>query len=455
MIEFKETLNDSFIEVRFKKSFCKKSIIDELELYVEYFLELSCEKISLYENGEWNQDFELNIEVALDYIINNLLETSTDDTEFNLKIDVDKPNSGTLLFYDYENFRMALNDNLKVALKEMDKISSSYEYLFLFSNNKKLSFVSSVRGNYNSENIFHRYNFDIEPKITPEHLFLWGEEISSIVPNNVFLILSTYMSLVIFSNKEKREGDYYHFLFNGVNSIVLKVNFDVDVGAIYKEVHDLFHWVFEDTGAIAKISIIRNIFTSNGLSELNQVFSEETIYAIESNHQLYQSDNVKQYFEIKNKVVDFIFNLSNKMSESYDSYYNSNKVNLIAILSYIVTLVVIRGMSKNNFDSNVDLFCYISLAFFVVVFIYTNLVQSELNKKVGFYQKQKDELYTKYKNILCEVELNLLFDSPSYEDVKCKSEEAKFHLVVYGILIFFIIIDVVIIGIRYLMSQIY
>ncbi|EGR2958351.1 hypothetical protein DMW07_24220, partial [Vibrio parahaemolyticus] len=75
--------------------------------------------------------------------------------------------------------------------------------------------------------------------------------------------------------------------------------------------------------------------------------------------------------------------------------------------------------------------------------------------KVGFYQKQKDELYTKYKNILCEVELNLLFDSPSYEDVKCKSEEAKFHLVVYGILIFFIIIDVVIIGIRYLMSQIY
>ncbi|MCV5754697.1 hypothetical protein OFN51_38455, partial [Escherichia coli] len=83
----------------------------------------------------------------------------------------------------------------------------------------------------------------------------------------------------------------------------------------------LFHWVFEDTGAIAKISIIRNIFTSNGLSELNQVFSEETIYAIESNHQLYQSDNVKQYFEIKNKVVDFIFNLSNKMSESYDSYY--------------------------------------------------------------------------------------------------------------------------------------
>ncbi|HCE5294818.1 TPA: hypothetical protein NG608_004768, partial [Vibrio parahaemolyticus] len=66
MIEFKETLNDSFIEVRFKKNFCKKSIIDELELYVEYFLELSCEKISLYENGEWNQDFELNIEVALD-----------------------------------------------------------------------------------------------------------------------------------------------------------------------------------------------------------------------------------------------------------------------------------------------------------------------------------------------------------------------------------------------------
>jgi hypothetical protein len=50
--------------------------------------------------------------------------------------------------------------------------------------------------------------------------------------------------------------------------------------------------------------------------------------------------------------------------------------------------------------------------------------------------------------MLCEVELNQLFNSPSYEDAKCKSEEAKFHFVVYGILAIFIVIDLIIIGIR-------
>ena len=53
------------------------------------------------------------------------------------------------------------------------------------------------------------------------------------------------------------------------------------------------------------------------------------------------------------------------MSDSYDAYYSSNKVNIVAILSYIVTLVIVKGMSKTSFESSFDLFCYISLGFFV------------------------------------------------------------------------------------------
>jgi hypothetical protein len=441
MIELRETLADSYLEISFKKDFNKDLIVSESASHIQYVSKISAAQISLYENGEWNQDLELNVETALDYITTNLLDLSTEDTEFSLRVEVVKPSTGSLHFYSYANFKDALSN-------EVDKMAGSYDLLSLFSHKQELTFRSAVKSNYNSENIFHRYNFDIKPQITPEHLFIWGESISSIEPNNIFNMLSTYMSLVIFSNKVKKDDNFYHFFFNGVNSIALKIDFNIDTGAILKEVHDLFHWVFEDTGAVAKISIIRNIFTTNGFTELEQAFSQETIYAIESNHQLYQEDNVKQYFEVKNKVVDFIFGLSNKMSESYDSYYNSNKVNLVAILSYIVTLVIIRGMSRSSFDSAIDLFCYISLAFFIVALIYTMLVESELTKKVSFYQIQKDELFSRYKNMLCEVELNQLFKSPSYEDAKCKSEEAKFHLVVYGILIVFIIADIIIIGIR-------
>ncbi|MBV7264146.1 hypothetical protein KCG43_19215 [Photobacterium sp. WH24] len=448
MINLSETLTDSFLKISFNKDFNKETIVSELESYIKYVSELSADRVSLYENGEWAQDFELNIESALDYITAQLLDSSTVDTEYSLRIEIDKPSSGSLYFYSYANFKDALSKNLKTALNEVDKIAGSYDYLSLFIHKKKLPLIFPAQSKYNSENIFHRYNFDIKHQVTPEHLFIWGKSIRSIEPNNIFNKLSTYMSLVIFSNKVKREDNLYLFFFNGVNSIALKVNFDIDGETISQEVHDLFHWVFEDTGAVAKISIIRNIFTTNGFTELEQAFSQETIYAIESNHQLYQEDNVKQYFEIKNKVVDFIFSLSNKMSESYDSYYNSNKVNLVAILSYIVTLIVIRGMSKNNFDSTIDLFCYISLAFFIVALIYTKLVEGELTKKVSFYQKQKDELYSRYKNMLCQVELDNLFNSPSYEDAKCKSEEAKFHYIVYGILFIFIFIDIVIIGVR-------
>jgi hypothetical protein len=448
MIELSETLTDVYLNIAFDSRSDRECLILESEQYMQYVLSVGNVQLSLYENGEWNQELEPNVKAALNFIDTNLAGPANEGTKYSLRIEIDKPSSGVLQFFSYDNFINALDDDFKNSLNEVDKLSHSHESLMLFQEGKQISFGQTVKNNYNSENIFHRYNFEINPKITPEHLFKWGESLQETNPDNVFFMLSTYMSLVIFSNKAKKEDDSYHFFFNGINSVALHVNFSSDTVNILKEVHDLFRWVFEDTGAVAKISIIRNIFTTNGFSELEQAFSQETIYAIESNHQLYQEDNVKQYFEIKNKVVDFVFGLGNKMSESYDSYYNSNKVNLVAILSYIVTLVVIRGMSKGSFDSAINLFCYISLAFFIVALIYTKLVESELAKKVEFYQKQKDELYSRYKNMLCEVELNQLFSSPSYNNVKCKSEEAKFHYVVYGILVVFILIDVIVIGIR-------
>ncbi|MFT7008835.1 MAG: hypothetical protein ACJAXJ_003378 [Colwellia sp.] len=448
MIELNETLSDIGLEISFNKYFNKAQLVNETAIYIDYVSMLEGETISLYENNEWCQDFEVSLLEALTYVEDNLLDIADDNTSYTLKVDREKPTTGKLYFYSYSNFAAALSDNLKSALHEIDRATQAYEELYVFDVAKSLSFKPVIENCYNSENIFHRYNFDIKLRITPEHLYKWGEEFEDICPSNIFFAVSTYMSLVIFSNKSKKEENVYHFFFDGLTSIALDVNFTVDTPKIQSDIHDLFRWVFEDTGAVAKISIIRNIFTTNGFTSLEQAFTKETIYAIESNHQLYQEDNVKQYFEIKNKVVDFIFGISNKMSDSYDSYYNSNKINLVAILSYIVTLLVIRGMSKSNFDSAVNLFCYLSLAFFIVAFIYTKLVQSELDKKVKYYQKQKDELYSRYKNMLCEVELTQLFSSPSYDDAKCRSEEAKFHYVVYAILTVFIIIDIVIIGIK-------
>jgi len=452
MIDYRETLTDVFLNITFPADVNRNELVTETIDYLNYVTKFADIKLSISENSDWNQDIEPNINVALTFIDEHLAEQANDDTEYAFKIEFSKPTSGNLSFYSYIHFVEALDSDLKLSLKQIDKAISSFQSLYLFTEKKEIQFHQSVKNNYNADNIFHRYNFDIKPKITPEHLFKLGQSLEDINEINVFYKLSTYMSLVIFSNKVKKENDCYSFFFNGLKSIALEIDFNSDTRKIYNETHDLFRWVFEDTGAVAKISIIRNIFTAHDLSNLDKAFSQDTISAIESNHQLYQEDNVKQYFEIKNKIVDFIFGLSNKMSDSYDAYYASNKVNLVALLSYIVTLIVIRGMSKTNFDESINLFCFVSLAFFVVALIYTYLVQSELTKKVQFYEDQKGELHSQYQNVLSNVELTKLFDSPSYKSAKCRSEEAKFHYIVSGILIVFILVDVVILGIRLSMN---
>ncbi|MBM7071588.1 hypothetical protein JQC92_05975 [Shewanella sp. 202IG2-18] len=99
MIELSETLADLYFEISFKKGFNKNNIISESEPYIQYVSLMSADQISLYENNEWYQDVELNVESALDCITANLLDSSTEDTEFSLRVEIDKPSRGSLHFY--------------------------------------------------------------------------------------------------------------------------------------------------------------------------------------------------------------------------------------------------------------------------------------------------------------------------------------------------------------------
>lgn len=447
MINFQESIYDVYLSFKFDVNRSSK-ITKKLAEYINYLKVIGKIKYAIYENDDFSEDIHTNIEDALDYITSNLSSQANSDTHYEIKMSLEKENPTKLLFYSYESFSKALDSELKSALKEVDLFSQKYETLYLYKEKVDLDLRLNTTHKYDSENIFHRYNFDIKPKITPEHLHQWGIRLDECDENNIFHSLCVYMTLIVFSNKSKYEDGIYNFFFEGPTTIALKVDFLNDTRKIKNEVHDLFNWVFEDTGSIAKISILRNIITINGFTQLEQAFSQETIYAIESNHRIYQEDNIKQYFDVKNKVVDFIFGLSNKMSDSYDHYYQSNKVNLIAIMSYIVTLLVIRGMSKATFESSLVLFSLISLAFFIVTLIYTYLVDGELKKKVSFYTKQKEELELRYRGMLCAAELSSLFDSPSFNDITHKSEEAKIHFVIIAILIALIIAIVIFLGIN-------
>ncbi|MFT6140947.1 MAG: hypothetical protein ACJAXN_002166 [Psychromonas sp.] len=454
MINFSETLSDVNLSLSFDREFKLEDLQIEFGIYVNYLYKIGDVDFSIYENGEWSHDVSSTLDDAVSYINENLLDQADESTSYLIKVSLEKKENGTLHFYSYGDLVSSLDSELKNRLKEVDVLSKKHKELCIFNTDINICFDVDISNNYDSENIFLRYNFETKPQITPEHLYKWGEALEACEKNNIFHSLCVYMTLIVFSNKSKYENEgIYHFFFDGMTSIPLKIDFNKDIQKIKNEVHDLFKWVFEDTGSVAKISIIRNIITVNGFTNIEQAFSKEAIYAIESNHCIYQEDNVKQYFEIKNKVVDFIFDLSNKMSDSYDAYYQSNKINLVAILSYLVTIIVIRGMSRENFEAAIIMFSVISLVFFIVAFIYTTLVQGELSKKVELYEKQKNELLTRYKGMLCEVELDQLFNSPSFNDVKCKSEEAKFHYIVNTILFLFIVADVIFLAVELSLSR--
>ena len=181
---------------------------------------------------------------------------------------------------------------------------------------------------------------------------------------------------------------------------------------------------------------MRNLVSLSNTKELDACFSHNLLKSLFSNYQVYMKENVKQYFEIKNKVTEFMFDLLNKSFDIYDEYKVASRNTALAVLSYFFTVVVIRAINKQNLDA---LFtpeiASISIVFILSAISYVYMAHADLIKKNKSIKTRVKELRTRYDQVLCKDEVEELFNSESLSTSLNDNSTTKYHLYVVGVLV--------------------
>ena len=233
----------------------------------------------------------------------------------------------------------------------------------------------------------------------------------------------TLLSLAYISSSSDLEDNKLVGVINGQRSLSYEVTLDSlkDNNIIYR----IYSWIYTDGNPIDKAIIARNIISLHCRYCSLLDVDYKTLTSITSNYGFYLKDNVNRYLEAKTKVSEFISDIVSRLGESALGITKSLITNLVAMLSFFLTVVLTSVVTGNSFDT---IFTDDVLLIFKIILI-GSLAFYILSLLGAIYKRQKikfsyDSLRENYKDLLSEEELIEVFDHNGLYK-KCLSTMAK------------------------------
>lgn len=270
-------------------------------------------------------------------------------------------------------------------------------------------------------------HWDLEKKyLLPEDLF----PINSNNANEKLLQIFRkcgllYTAMFIFDYSSLKES-YLLYKLNGYKTFgeeitTTKIEDIVIEHNSFDFLYKIYHWIYSGGNTNDKISIARNIISLNFNSKTLQV-SATTFDSILSNYKIYERQNVRQYIEVRNKLSEMLIDLQSKIDKIVDGFISDFKKNIITLISFFISVIVIRVISKGDFIGGfTNEIIILSFSFLVIsigVLIYSRW---EFSQRVTMFDKHYEQLRERYKELLSEEELNNILDKCNPKNNSTKS----------------------------------
>lgn len=362
-----------------------------------------------------------------------------EDDSLKITLTLNKSNYDELIIIDQLEFIKDLPKSPRKLIAFWNRAITNHDKISIYTNTNT-HLISDIQGikNIQANSLFNDSEIGDTIKITPENLF---NLLDSLIKNNINE-LATHIKCVIslyclklFCSKY-RESDNTKFIFEGYNSCVIENPTDAHLVNVFDTLYTIYQWVFSDSNKSSKLGILRNLVSLSNTKNLEKCFHKNLLKSIFSNYQVYMKDNVKQYFEIKNKVTEFMFNLLNKSFDIYDQYKTTSRNTALTVISYFFTVIIIKSIGKqkteNLFTPEIS---SISLIFLLSAIVYIFMVHSDLLKKNRSIKNSIKELRNRYEQVLCDDEVEELFNSESLSNSLNDNSTAKYHLYVILVLV--------------------
>lgn len=166
--------------------------------------------------------------------------------------------------------------------------------------------------------------------------------------NDFFSKCSSVLCLAFMSNFSRLDGNLFSYKINGYKSIICNDVESSQLKAHSKILNKIYEWAYSGGGNSDKVGLIRNVFSIHVDASGGIKFDSDLWDAIQSNYQIYLKRNIQSYLEIKNKLGEFIVESTGKTYALADQILDSFKNNVLIILTFILTVVVINGLKDSG-----------------------------------------------------------------------------------------------------------
>ncbi len=213
------------------------------------------------------------------------------------------------------------------------------------------------------------------------------------------------------------------------------LSYSYDLNEVYGNdiLYNIYDWIYTDGNPVDKAIIARNIISLHcKYSDLLNV-DAKTFISIASNYEIYLKDNVSKYLEAKTKVSEFISDIGTKLGDNALELFNRFKNNVLAIFSFLLTVVLVNIVSENPLDNILtkEITALLELILFgSVIYFFVCLLETIYKYKKTKYSY--DSLRRNYEDIFSEEELKEIFDDDQVFK-KCKKTVIR-NIVFFSVL---------------------
>lgn len=226
--------------------------------------------------------------------------------------------------------------------------------------------------------------------------------------NTLFNHACTALCLIFLSNvSDVTQKKQLNYKLSGYKTISRQnesvENFDGEINYLFK----VYKWLYSDDNSADKIGLARNVITLHTDDMGRFKFDLEVWNAIQSNYQIYLKGNIQGYLDVKNKIGELVIESSAKLYSVAEEMASAFKNNLLIILTFIVTVVLVNGLKDNGVDKifSTEYFLVVSIVSVLsIVWLIMAFIEAE-KRFVSISENLKKALFANYKNILMESEL--------------------------------------------------
>lgn len=389
-------------------------------------------------------------------ILNNFLnENDGEDFEIELKVEKTLKNETlSVYFLDklFEHFKRnkIIDTTTSISNKFFNKLffeifsdtKPFYSKTIVFYPSSLESIPPSIQDDERSTklNLFHEnssFNYRDINLLPSDFCLIQRSDNKNI--NRCFDTICSVLSLMFISNKfEFIENGKVTYQITGYKTINCSKESVYSFQKSRATIQKIYDWIYHGGNGTDKLGLARNVLSLHLKNNGKISFDSEAWHAIKSNYQIYLKGNINTYLDVKNKISDIIVSSIEKTHDMANELLDSMKSNIIIILTFLLTVVVVNGLRANGFDKVFSL-AYMAVILIIIVIssLWIYMIKKEiLNRFSESSESIKESLSINYNKILLSDEIDDTINPITERNKKYLETQVKRYMLWWNRIIF-------------------